>query len=437
MDPFTYEEIDPSNQIRLLKLTISNDIPQWSLLPSPVDSGDEEMMRGAPYFEDCFAAVSYEWDDPDDPNQTMDFNIGGRTLQIGKNLWQFLQLISDRAKESSSSSAEKTFCFWIDSICINQNDSLEKSAQIGLLTHIYESANYVISWLRDTRHYKAMDALSKNTRRPNDENLKNLKEDLDKLLNARDDNTHEGSIATYDKDTRDDLHELLNERYWTRIWMVQEVVLPRRWRIMCSNRIIDGENLTKLIQQSKGKEFRFSKGHNYVMERIRHQADGPTSLLRLICRFMYLDSTFQEDKIRALLALSSEDTKALETLLQEFGNSEIDSRKRSECKDKICNELVQLAEENNELIPRSKEVYQNLVAGVLGVNLNYLAAKVEASIPIDTRDFSSDFKEGREAESAPFQYRLPNKRSEGRPTGTSVPSSLRLTAHASKLLDSD
>ncbi|KAH9208896.1 heterokaryon incompatibility, partial [Leptodontidium sp. 2 PMI_412] len=37
--------------------------------------------------------------------------------------------------------------FWIDSVCINQNDDVEKTEQLPLMTEIYRRARLVIVWL--------------------------------------------------------------------------------------------------------------------------------------------------------------------------------------------------------------------------------------------------------------------------------------------------
>lgn len=40
--------------------------------------------------------------------------------------------------------------FWIDAICINQKDKMEKSKQVRLMESIYRSANRVIVWLGES-----------------------------------------------------------------------------------------------------------------------------------------------------------------------------------------------------------------------------------------------------------------------------------------------
>lgn len=382
MEQFTYKDhplSDASSQIRLLKLdTLCSE---W-IMVSPVhfrsDNGRSSFVddEGQPI---QFAAVSYEWGEPDD-DEIID--IGGRSRRIRENLSQFLQAIIDYAKETlwqPEKYPPLPEYFWIDSICIDQKLHSEKSVQIRLLKNVFESAECVISWLRSEPHDKAMNHLWKSNK------------------------------GEYADGAKGDLHELLNATYWTRIWMVQEIVLARRWEIMCGNRVVHGEDLSKFLTEyskgSSGLEFRYSKAYNYVQERKRFRKNQPSSLLSLLCGFMYLHSTYPVDKIRALLALCSHDTQNLNELLRQFEITENDSEEYSECKDKICAEMVNLAREGDVLSPQSEDIYRKLVAGVLGDNLSYLAEKLKASISTTLEYYDSG------PQSAPSRIRSKNRRS--------------------------
>jgi hypothetical protein len=44
---------------------------------------------------------------------------------------------------------------WVDALCINQSDPLEKAKQIPLMSRIYEQANSVIIWLGEPTKYSS------------------------------------------------------------------------------------------------------------------------------------------------------------------------------------------------------------------------------------------------------------------------------------------
>ncbi|KAF3054168.1 hypothetical protein E8E11_011974 [Didymella keratinophila] len=79
-----------------------------------------------------YVALSYCWgrQGPDRP-----IAIGGSRLLITRSLETALQNIDSHHP------------LWIDAVCINQNDSSEKTWQVQLMRKIYNTASEVIIWL--------------------------------------------------------------------------------------------------------------------------------------------------------------------------------------------------------------------------------------------------------------------------------------------------
>lgn len=89
---------------------------------------------------------------------------------------------------------------WIDAICLNQKDETEKTQQIPLMGRIYNDAKRVRIWLGDDEVDKAQDAFAiiRDTGRDNERKLS------------------EGELQC--------LAELFNRPWFTRRWVIQEVV---------------------------------------------------------------------------------------------------------------------------------------------------------------------------------------------------------------------
>lgn len=85
-----------------------------------------DLQDSAPY-----TALSYTWGDPIDAKEIL---VDDRVLKIRDNLWRFLQ----QAREHYSSTL-----FWIDSICIDQENVSERNHQVSLMKNIYSK---VRSW---------------------------------------------------------------------------------------------------------------------------------------------------------------------------------------------------------------------------------------------------------------------------------------------------
>lgn len=86
---------------------------------------------------DDYVAISYAWGDP---TQTEDINLDGHAYPVTINLRSALAYLR---KE------EEPRRLWIDSICINQQDLAERSAEVARMRDIFAYAAEVHIWLGD------------------------------------------------------------------------------------------------------------------------------------------------------------------------------------------------------------------------------------------------------------------------------------------------
>jgi hypothetical protein len=64
----------------------------------------------------------------------------GYEISVTQNLYDLLLRISQDAQLNLQ-------WFWVDFLCINQDDDIEKGSQVSLMASIYRSADKVIAWL--------------------------------------------------------------------------------------------------------------------------------------------------------------------------------------------------------------------------------------------------------------------------------------------------
>ncbi|KAF2656387.1 HET-domain-containing protein [Lophiostoma macrostomum CBS 122681] len=105
-----------------------------------------------------YIALSYAWGtQPSEQSIT----ISGAPFEPTQNLHDALHHISASLEETA---------FWIDAICINQNDIHEKTHQISVMRYVYELAQKTIIWLgsRDDECVEAMSLVSRLARLGND-----------------------------------------------------------------------------------------------------------------------------------------------------------------------------------------------------------------------------------------------------------------------------
>jgi hypothetical protein len=138
----------------------------------------------------AYAALSYTWG-PELP--VYDILIQGRALSIRKNLHQFLKCF--RKDKKRPWQVERLYLF-VDQICIDQSDPDERNRQVQLMSQIYYKSSELIVWLNDERGQSTKAARELNRY-----------------------STKSSSLA-----------KLLVNDYFTRLWIVQEILLgPWFW----------------------------------------------------------------------------------------------------------------------------------------------------------------------------------------------------------------
>lgn len=121
----------PKGNIRLLKLLPHRDIT------SPLQCGliDYPLQDLAESNHHLYDSLSYTWGRSE---KTQSISIGDCYLPITTNLHAALLRLRDRFLER---------IIWVDAICINQQDTNERSSQVQRMAMIYALANRVIVWL--------------------------------------------------------------------------------------------------------------------------------------------------------------------------------------------------------------------------------------------------------------------------------------------------
>ena len=168
-------------------------------------------------------ALSYVWDQKDsdqerDPDSDLRWTVTCHVLrskvpeefEVTKNLHSALRQLRYEDRERR---------LWIDQICINQKDKVEKAIQIGMMTQIYEKSQMVLIWLgvADETSDRAMEYLPKLV-----DSLQNDREPT-KLGSKPDD-----SIS---------VHRLLRRPWFERVWTLQEAAKARKCLVLCGSRI--------------------------------------------------------------------------------------------------------------------------------------------------------------------------------------------------------
>jgi hypothetical protein len=162
-----------------------------------------------------FTALSYTWGDPTIRKKIL---IDSHVHDVTINLYDALQHMRD-PNESRT--------FWIDALCINQEDLDERSKQVLRMRDIYSMATKVEVWLgkSDTNGVDAgaIDLVGK---------LGSIFEDPEEMLaqgsNAGSQELFLGEIERSLPTAVKAMADLYQRPWWTRVWVVQELSLAKQ-----------------------------------------------------------------------------------------------------------------------------------------------------------------------------------------------------------------
>jgi hypothetical protein len=165
---------------------------------------------------DCFHALSYTWGHPGDEEL---ITINGHDFSVRRNLFGFLR----RLRELQWSGM-----VWVDAICINQSDVLERNQQVQIMAKIYTAAREVFVWLG-----------------PGSETIDLLFDTCQDGRGFDSDGRIDGEY--FGGDDLQGIRDLTRKPYWNRIWTVQELVLAKKVTLMCGNKAIEMTKIGRLV----------------------------------------------------------------------------------------------------------------------------------------------------------------------------------------------
>lgn len=155
-----------------------------------------------------YGALSYAWGD-DSRGYTIWLN--DRAFRVTENLYQALCGLR-------SSTCD---LFWVDAICIDQTNISERNSQVLLMRKIFERARMVTVWLnRPEMSYFTAFRFAEKLATFYTSSGAITQRDLEEIVR----------VERYRDWTA--LYSLLSNRWWSRIWVVQEVAVSKRVIVM-------------------------------------------------------------------------------------------------------------------------------------------------------------------------------------------------------------
>ncbi|TPX09420.1 uncharacterized protein E0L32_009308 [Thyridium curvatum] len=221
----------------LLPLLGARDIRLLSIIPRESSDGQEQIRcklevaslnRRVKYH-----ALSYTWGSPYGADQPPEKYTGQeeevailcneQPFSIRPNLRDALL----RIRESPDDWRERRI--WVDAICIDQKTPTERSSQVRLMAEVYSYGETVMSWLGEanqctTHAFQLIEKLATYPRETLQQITPRSYQTQRTLL---------GELAEHHCWLA--LAKLLQRTYFTRMWIIQEVVLARQIEVFCGS----------------------------------------------------------------------------------------------------------------------------------------------------------------------------------------------------------
>lgn len=177
--------------------------------------------------ENQYLALSYAWENAKDRKSII---INNHQHLVTVNLEAFLQEWRDSAFRNHNDQVYDSF-LWIDAVCINQDDLLERKSQVMLMSKIYSSARSTLSWLgrgSDSCEYGLESILILG------EHVKDLLEEDDRANCLTEEAwptrfclRHANAKGFFKNFAWDGIYDLFRVEYWVRAWVQQEIALAK------------------------------------------------------------------------------------------------------------------------------------------------------------------------------------------------------------------
>ncbi|KAI0440447.1 heterokaryon incompatibility protein-domain-containing protein [Xylaria telfairii] len=179
-----------------------------------------------------YEALSYQWG-PIDTSQVI--YINQKDFRVSARLFRAIHHLRVPGKSRT---------VWIDAICVNQDDLVERSSQVLLMPQIYSNATYVIVWLGESPRCL--------TRTLSD--VRETTEDIGSHI-VNPNAIHYGATRV--------ISQLLSQPWWTRVWVVQELMLAKKAVIRCDRDEITWEHFCLLVDKCVSVPYFRTKHSNY------------------------------------------------------------------------------------------------------------------------------------------------------------------------------
>lgn len=224
-----------------------------------------------------YTAISYVWG-LEAASQTI--RLDGFDFAVRQNLWSCLYYLL-RLRATPYHHVQWEF-IWADAICINQSDGREKSEQVSAMDKVFSTAVEVTAWLglqRLPQYIQWREQAAKTT-------------DVEDWIFS------------------ENIEDIAKRPFWSRMWIVQELLLAKEIRLYVSGASFDFNDLAHHVtnnQTSNTEDLRRLLA--YTKARDVDSREIPQSLLEILVQFGACQSSDPRHNVFAVMSLLNREDK--------------------------------------------------------------------------------------------------------------------------------
>jgi hypothetical protein len=273
--PYQYKPLQHPQGIRLLHIKPASKAADIHL------SITLEFLDQDPTYE----ALSYTWGDPRKTESAI-CNEAGNTLSITQNCDAALRRLRQEDRQRT---------VWIDQLCINQEDVLERNHQVQLMTKIYQQAKTVLAYLGEAFDDSdlGMEFVSEHAR-----SIPKPSAGL--------------SLGTTSSPQQRAIDRILGRPYFERVWILQEIECAREVEMILGDKTVDWKDFSSSVTYVEtNKELHWGSRYrgrtpSIVFYRDSSRVERPKTLLQFLNDTRNCKSSDPRDKVFALLGMTPE-----------------------------------------------------------------------------------------------------------------------------------
>jgi hypothetical protein len=303
---FVYDPLDDnSGAFRLLVLAPG----AWD---APLDCNLIEDSREASTFP--YEALSYTWGDS---SALHNITLNNALFSVTTNLYLALRNLRQ---------ADVERILWVDAICINQISPIEKTQQVSQMRNIYQAAERVVVWLGEgcVETHRAISWVSSHFER-DEQGLEHLTKTARTIMDGCPKSTvDDGDDGLDGEETTQDrrlqllkgFNNLLSRPWWSRVWVIQEVVVNSDVTIMCGHSevswttfmaFVEGIYKSKpLLQASLEESTKYRQSIEKALSQQQFASQASQKMSDLLLQHRGLSASDPRDNAYALLGLASD-----------------------------------------------------------------------------------------------------------------------------------